>query len=118
MFDPAMFESIAAVLGPERTRDTLILFGRDLEARLCRIAPGRDEVLRQDAHVVTGIAGAFGFAALSRICTRIASTSAEAGAIPRGDVAALLRAKADAVAHLATLLRLGEAADREAARAA
>ena len=95
-FDRPAFDRMCAVLGPDRMRDALAMFGRDLGSRLCAGLAEDAEALRSDAPVVTSMAGILGFTDLSRRCAALAA---------EGDgVAAVLRAKRQALARLAELL--------------
>lgn len=104
VFDQDVFDGIAPLLGPAKTRDTLQKFVLDLETRFAPAdlsLEGR-ATFRRDAHVCTSVAGLLGFTELADCCGALL-------ALPDGTAFELkaveiIHAKERAMAKLMTLV--------------
>ena len=116
LFDQGTFDSIAALLGPSRTRDTLDKFKAELDSRfsLDNLAPDRHEAFRRDAHVITSVAGLVGFTHLAQRCAELVSLKEDDDEAFRVKAFEILGAKDRAVAKILTLIATHAVAEQAA----
>ena len=103
-FDAAAFESIADLLGPDKTAETVVKFLREIETRLSPddLAAAAREAFQRDAHVVTSIAGMLGFVDLAQACAAIVMSPLDAADFEAKGID-VVRAKAAAILRAGTL---------------
>ena len=114
VFDQTKFDNLRGVLGAAKMQEALAMFWRDLETRLCAVGLGEQRDFKQDAHVVTSIAGVLGFTDLAQHCSRIVCWGGDENETARRHVVATLHAKEHAMARLRDLLVGNEAPARAA----
>lgn len=106
LFDPVAFDSIAALLGGQKTSETLVKFLNELQGRLKRddLEPSGRDTFQRDAHVVTSIAGMLGFNDLAQSCAAVVMASLDEGQAFELKAIEVLRARHRATAQLHILI--------------